>query len=79
MFAPAAPFDPPPLPLGETRVQAVELAREEGGLFAAGARADLEQDVLLVVGILGQEQHLDALLERRHRDRSHCGRVAQRA
>ena len=44
-------LDPPPLALGVLRVHAHQLGREERGLVAAGAGADLEEDVLLVVRI----------------------------
>jgi hypothetical protein len=56
-------LDLPAPPLGEARVHAEEIGGEQGRLLAARAGADLEQDVLVVVGILGHEQHLHLLLE----------------
>lgn len=38
--------------------------RQESRLIAAGARADFEDGVLVVGGILGQKQDLDVLLQR---------------
>ena len=49
----------PALALREARVHAEDLGREERGLVAAGAGADLEQDVLLVVRVLGDEEEAD--------------------
>jgi hypothetical protein len=57
-------LDLPAVLLGETEVHAEDLGDEEGGLVAAGAGAEFEDDVLLVVGILGQEQHLELLFDR---------------
>ena len=48
--------DLPALPLREAGVHAEHLGREQRGLVAAGAGADLQQDVLLVVGVLGDEE-----------------------
>ena len=50
--------DLPAVALGVAGVHAEEVGREEGRLLAAGAGADLDDDVAVVVGILGQE--LDA-------------------
>ena len=49
----------PALAFGEAAVHPEEIGGEVAGLLAAGAGADLEDDVLLVVRVLGQEQHLD--------------------
>jgi len=51
--------DLPALPLGEAPVHAVEIAREEARLVAAGAGANLEHDVLLVVRVLRHHQDAD--------------------
>jgi len=56
---------PPALTLGVAAVHAEELAGEERRLVAAGAGADLEHDVSLVVGILGRELDAQLLLQRR--------------
>ena len=45
--------------LGKARVHAENLGHKERGLVAAGAGADFQDDVLLVIGILGQQHHLD--------------------
>ena len=58
-------FDLPALLLGEARVHAEDFGGKERGLVAAGAGADFEDDVLLVVGILGQQQHLELFFEGR--------------
>ena len=50
--------DLPALPLGVARVHAEEVGREERRFVAAGAGADFEDDVLRVVRILRDEQHL---------------------
>src|SRR5262249_60428241 len=41
-----------------------DLLGEQPGLVSAGAGADLEDDVLLVVGVLGDEEDLEVGLER---------------
>ena len=51
--------------LGEARVHAEDLGRKQRSLVAARAGADFENDVLLVVGVLGQQQHLDLFFESR--------------
>ena len=56
-------LDLPLVLLGEAEVHAEDLGDEERGLVAAGAGAELEDDVLLVVGILGQEQDLELLFD----------------
>ena len=70
-----ASFTPPRLPGGEVghlglpavalrvaQVQSEQLRREEARLVAAGAGADLEDDVLLVVRVLRDEEELELLL-----------------
>ncbi len=56
-------LDPPVPMLGVARVHAIEIGGEERGLVAAGARANFENHVLLVVRILGQQQHLDLFFQ----------------
>ena len=56
-------LDLPLLELGVARVHAVEVAREDGGLVAARARADLDDDVLVVVRVAGQQHDLELVLE----------------
>ena len=51
----------PALRLGEAGVHAEQLGREQRRLLAAGPGPDLEQHVLLVVGVLGQQQDFDLL------------------
>src|SRR5438093_50132 len=58
-------LDPPPLTLGVLRVHADQLRREERGLVAPGAGADLEEDILLVIRITREQEALELLLERR--------------
>ena len=58
-------LDLPLLALGETLVHAEEVTREDVCLVATGTTADLDDDVLLVVGVGRQEQELDGLLELR--------------
>ena len=57
-------LDLPLVLLGEAEVHAEDLGDEERGLVAAGAGAELDDDVLLVVGIFGQEQDFELLLRR---------------
>ena len=52
-------LDAPALHLGELPVHAEELVGEQRGFLAAGAGANLQHDVLLIVGILRNEQNLD--------------------
>src|SRR6266851_35656 len=54
-------FDLPLVLLGEAEIHAEDLGYEERGLVAAGAGAKLEDDVLLVVGVFGQEQDFELL------------------
>ena len=56
-------LDLPAPPLGEAGVHAEQIGREQRRFFAARAGADLEDDVLVVVGILGHEQHFERLLQ----------------
>ena len=55
-------FDLPAMLLGEARVHAEDLGGKEGSFVATGARADFEDDVFLVVGIPGQEEDLELVL-----------------
>src|SRR5262249_47186211 len=55
--------DPPAPRLRVAAVHAEELRREEARLLAAGAGADLEQHVALVVGVARQEELLQPCLE----------------
>ena len=50
--------------LGVARVHAEELGGEQARLVAAGAGADLEDDVAVVVRVARQQQELQLLLER---------------
>ena len=52
-------FDLPALRLGVAGVHAEHFGGEERGLVAAGAGADFQDDVFLVVRILGQQQNLE--------------------
>ncbi|OQB00934.1 MAG: hypothetical protein BWY25_01501 [Chloroflexi bacterium ADurb.Bin222] len=49
---------PTALALGEARVHAEEFRGEQPGLVATRPRADLHDHILLVAGILGQQQLL---------------------
>src|SRR5262249_45973787 len=42
-----------------------QLAGEEGGFRAAGTRADLDKDVLLIVRVAGKEHYLQVALQLR--------------
>ena len=55
-------LDLPAVLLGKARVHAEDLGGKQRSLVASRAGADFEDDVLLVVGILGQQQELAALL-----------------
>ena len=57
--------------LGVAQVHVVEVTREEVGLLAAFGTTDLDDDVSAVVGVLGQEERLDLVLQ--------AGRFALRA
>ena len=52
-------FDPPALALGVLAVHAEQLGGEQRRLVAARAGADFEHDVLVVVRILRDQQHLE--------------------
>ena len=56
-------LDLPLLPLRVLRVHAREVGGEEPRLVPAGAGADLDEDVLVVVGILRQDQRAELVLE----------------
>src|SRR5207249_4059504 len=56
-------LDLPALALGVLRVHARQVSGEERRLVAARTRADLDEDVLVVVGVARQEQALQLLLE----------------
>src|SRR4030095_7858921 len=58
-------LDLPAPALGGAVGQAEERRGEERRLVAAGAGADLQEDVARVVGVLGQEQDLELLLDGR--------------
>ena len=59
-------LDLPAVALGVARVHPEEVAREERRLVAAGAGADLEEDVALVVRVLRQQHLLQVGGERGH-------------
>src|SRR3989454_6363180 len=56
----------PALPLGVARVHAEQVGGEERRLVAAGAGADLEEDIALVVRVPGQQRLLQIGLEPLH-------------
>src|SRR4029077_19013538 len=56
-------LDAPPLPLGVARVHAEKLGGEETRLVAAGAGADLEHGVPLVVRVLREQELLQRGVE----------------
>ncbi len=56
-------FDLPLVLLGEAQVHAEHLGDEERGLVAAGAGAEFEDDVLLVVGIFGQQKDFELFFD----------------
>ena len=64
-FAGRGHFHFPAARFGEARVHAEDFGREQGGLIAARAGADFEDHVLLVVGILGQQQDLQLFFDLR--------------
>ncbi len=57
--------DLPLLQLGVARVHAVQVAREDRRLVTAGARPDLDDDVLVVVRVAREEHDLELVLEHR--------------
>src|ERR1035437_3261248 len=52
-------LDLPAVLLGKALVHAEDFSGKERGLVAAGAGAEFKGDVLVVVGVLGEKQHLD--------------------
>ena len=58
-------FHLPALRFGVARVHAEDFGGEQGGLVAAGAGADFEDDVLIVVGVLGQQEDFEIFLDLR--------------
>ncbi|MDT4871143.1 hypothetical protein FQZ97_1062600 [compost metagenome] len=48
----------PALGVGVARIQARQIAREQGRLVATGARADFDKGVAFVVRVLGHQQQL---------------------
>ena len=56
-------FHLPALRFGVARVHAEDLGGEQRGFVAAGAGADFEDDVLLVVGILREQQNLQVVFD----------------
>ena len=60
-------FHLPALRFGVAGVHAEDFGGEERGFVAAGAGADFEDDVLFVVGILGQQQDLELFFDCRRR------------
>ncbi len=64
-FAGGNHFDLPALLGGVALVHAKQIAGEQGGLVAAGAGADFQDDVAFVHGVLGQQHQPDLLFERR--------------
>ncbi len=58
-------LDLPAVLLGKALVHAEDLGGKERGLIAAGAGADFQDYILLVVGVCGQEQHLDLFFQSR--------------
>src|SRR6185369_605707 len=65
-------LDLPAMPFGVARVHAVEIEREERGLFPALAGADLDDDVLLIEWIARHE--LAAKLHQRFLELARRGR-----
>ncbi len=66
----------PTLPLGVARIHAEQIAREERRLVAAGTRADLEEQIAVVVGIARQQPGLQLGLERLAASLASCDLVA---
>ena len=56
-------FDLPLVLLGEAEVHAEDLGDEDRGLVAAGAGAELDDDVLVVVGVLGEEEDFEVFFD----------------
>jgi len=57
-------LDLPAAPFGIARIHAEQVAGEQCRFVAAGAGADLEEDVAVVVGVRGQQQFLQLQLQR---------------
>ncbi len=49
--------------LGEAKVHAKDLGDKKCSFVAACAGAELENDVLLVIGVLGEEEYLELLFD----------------
>ena len=64
-FAAGGDFHLPALRFRVARVHAEDLGGEERGFVAARAGADFEHHVLLVVGVLGQQQDLEFFFDAR--------------
>ncbi len=64
-FADRSHFHLPALRFRIARVHAEDLGGEQSGFVAAGAGADFEHHVLLVVRIFGQQQHPELLFDAR--------------
>src|SRR5471030_1727302 len=62
-FAAGRDFKLPALRFAVARVHAENLGREQGCLIAAGAGANFEHDVLLVVRIFGQQQNFELVFD----------------
>src|ERR1039457_6858008 len=58
-------LDLPATALGEARVHTKKVGREKRRFLAARAATNFEQDVLVVVGILGQQQELQPFFQAR--------------
>ena len=56
-------FDLPLVLLGEAEVHAEDFGYEERGLVATGAGAELDDDVLVVVGVLGEEEDFELFFD----------------
>ena len=53
----------PTLPLGKARVHAEQIAREQRGFIATGARANFEEDIALIRRIFGKERECQFFLD----------------
>src|SRR5579883_382261 len=58
-------LDFPTLGFSVARIHAEEFAGEESGFITPGTRANLDEDVFFVVGVLGQKQELEFLFDAR--------------
>ena len=52
----------PSLALCIMEIHAVDLGREQGRLIPAGTGTDLDYDILIIIGVLGQKQNLKFML-----------------